>query len=227
MRQLVSRVFWSGLTISVMVPAAATTPHPDDRYSDAIEYYRDEDYRRAANYLQDACHGSHFESCAVLGTLYWTGDGVSPDRTRAIEQYETACHGGIAAACEAQAADTWYRPQEFPMTPEHRLELAKTHHKKAQLLSTRSDDQAVLLGTTTPPGGAERAALLSLAAALLEDACSSESMEGCAALAGLYRQGFGVPVDPTRAAALSQQACDGGYTAACEATPTPEPEPEP
>jgi len=287
--QIYFRTFLIGLPLSLVAPADATTPSVYEQYTEASEYYSRSNSRSAAVLLMKACYAYglphhagpgrwtiqgatadiaahsegwfHSESCAILGTLYWLGDGVAPDKTLAIEHYDLACHletarraqtgansKAVAAYCAIDAAGTWYRPPKFPMTPEHRLRLAKKHYQSARYLrdadpmldASRSDRPAVQPETTTSksehlphtlswkaPPNVGKAALLSLAAELLEDGCSDESMESCAALAAVYRQGLGVPADLTRAAALSQQACEGGYTTACGATSTPEPEPAP
>ena len=46
--------------------------------------------------LDRACQSGANESCYLLGGLYWTGRGVSPQLARAIPLLTRACDGGAS-----------------------------------------------------------------------------------------------------------------------------------
>ena len=50
--------------------------------------------------LDIACHGNHALSCANLGWLYWRGEGLKTDRSKARTLLKKSCNLGFEGGCK-------------------------------------------------------------------------------------------------------------------------------
>ncbi|MCA9701077.1 MAG: sel1 repeat family protein, partial [Myxococcales bacterium] len=159
---------------------------------------------RAATLFERACLAGHPGACTYLASAYQYGVGVVADRPRAERLYESACNGGDGRAC---------------------VGLGLLYELENPSLATMLLDRGVeqLRGACKREPGSSCAALGLLhlqgvgVTANVEQgrryyamACTAGDLEACATLAEEVRG-----EDPQRAAALYDQACNGGYLYAC------------
>ncbi len=103
MRFLTKLLHVFGLTLVVVIGtalsilAAKSVERDVDYYSGIIfakmgtDFYLDQDYSLAASSFKDACSYGVGESCAALGGLYFTGQGVPQDYALSAKYFSRAC----------------------------------------------------------------------------------------------------------------------------------------
>ena len=62
-------------------------------------YYKNENYRIAREYLEKSCARSIKFACEMMGTIYRDGHAVRPDDVKSREYYEQACDLKSGDAC--------------------------------------------------------------------------------------------------------------------------------
>jgi len=62
-------------------------------------YYKNENYQIAREYLEKSCSRSVKFACETMGTIYRDGHGVRPDDVKSREYYEQACDLKSGDAC--------------------------------------------------------------------------------------------------------------------------------
>lgn len=71
------------------------------------------DARRAVDLHARACELGDLEACFIAGRLLTDGDGLAPDKPRALALFERACDDALALACERAATLAPARQAEF------------------------------------------------------------------------------------------------------------------
>ena len=208
-------------------PVPAQTPSAPPNNNHAAESYK------------QACEGGNAPACFNLGRMYYTGDGVEPDRVRAAELFRLACEGGVASGCgslghmyaegedKARAAELYGRACEYgDAIGCGRLgrmyyngegvgqDLARAAELQERACEGGDYFGCAGLGYMYAEGEGVHVDKLR-AAELFRRACEGGDAIGCYNLAGSYYEGEGVVQDRVRAAELVGQACEGGYVVAC------------
>ncbi|GAA6870696.1 hypothetical protein HpHNI57_03480 [Helicobacter pylori] len=65
-----------------------------------IKSYEKQDFSKARKYFEKACDLKDGLGCAALGDLYYDGEGVEKNLTKAAYFYSKACKLGYKKACE-------------------------------------------------------------------------------------------------------------------------------
>ena len=70
----------------------------------------------------EACRSGNGEACRMAGEAYLEGDGVQPDRARAVELFLSACELGVAESC-LFLARAYHQGDGLRVDLEHAVEL--------------------------------------------------------------------------------------------------------
>ncbi len=71
-----------------------------DDFDDADKAYKAGGYQKAAKLFQKVCDGGVAGGCSNLGHLYYNGQGLRQDKSRAKEYYGKACDLGHQPGCD-------------------------------------------------------------------------------------------------------------------------------
>lgn len=187
------------------------------------------------------CEAGDAESCSILGSMYWRGDGVARDWARSYELHVKACEAGLARGCRyagnalrtgrgakkdlgagarilAKACDAG---DGLGCVELGRLERERDNGNAAVIQFRRACyggeyEGCAELGTMYKAGAGGLRKNPKIAAKFFEKGCKEGSMLACAELAGLYQKGSGVKRDRARASELRTRACNRGYEPACD-----------
>ena len=164
-----------------------------------------QDLGKATELTARACDHGDAVGCQLAGML--DRDDVAPhDWSKALAEFQRACELGNSQVCE-------YVPRFYRVSHRADMDGAAALHD-LELACHRSAYWGCLrLGTLASSTGDEAGALR-----WFRMGCGAKRGEACEGLAGLYRDGVGVPVDPAEAARLMEQACKLGDKDACKAT---------
>lgn len=67
--------------------------------ADGLEAISRGDFIQAKNHLQKACEEGNTKGCLGLGLMYYRGDGVKQDYSKAAMLYRKSCDGGEVVGC--------------------------------------------------------------------------------------------------------------------------------
>ncbi|MBG0809406.1 sel1 repeat family protein [Methylosinus sp. H3A] len=159
---------------------------------------RGEAEKRLASNPKDAA------ALTLIGRLYLDGQGVAPDRAKAMQWFRRAADAGgrDAAYFFGAAALTGRDTLKDHALARAYLEKAQEHPAALELLG-----EAALENDGTEPDFARAIAYFRRAATL-------ENSDAAYALALLYKNGRGVAADPAEAAKWLRKAAEAGHTAA-------------
>ncbi len=76
-------------------------PNPKELFDLGVKSSKAKDYIQAKKYFEKACELKDGRGCFNLGRLYYYGEGVEKDLTKAAYFYSKACKLGSQEACEA------------------------------------------------------------------------------------------------------------------------------
>ncbi|GAA7078040.1 hypothetical protein VN0426_05390 [Helicobacter pylori] len=75
-------------------------PNPEELLNLGIKNYEKQDFSKARKYFEKACELNSGGGYAALGDLYYDGEGVEKNLTKAAYFYSKACKLGYKKACE-------------------------------------------------------------------------------------------------------------------------------
>jgi hypothetical protein len=186
------------------------------------------------------CEAGDAESCSILGSMHWRGDGVAKDWGRSVELHRRACEEGVARSCryagnslrtgrgtkkDLRAAATLLARACDAGDGLGCVELGRV------MIEKRDNDDALILfrracyggeyegcseiGVMYKDGSGGLRKNPKLAAKFFEKGCKEGSLLACTELADAYAGGRGVKRDRVRASELRTEACNRGYEPAC------------
>jgi uncharacterized protein len=153
------------------------------------------------------CDGEDWASCANLGTMYRSGQGVSKDEYGAASLFQRACDGGVEMACGA-LGDMYEAGSADPRGVQRDFAKALPLYEKA---CARGDGLGcVRLGVWYEVGLGGLTIDRNKSFALFQKSCERGSLQGCGALGHAYDKGVGVTPDRAAAIRFFRQGCQGG-----------------
>ena len=186
------------------------------------------------------CKAGDSESCSILGSMYWRGDGVAKDWKRSFELHTDACNAGVARSCRyagnsqrtgrgakrdlKRASVTLGKACDagdgLGCVELGRLELERDNGGVAVTQFRRACyggeyDGCAELGVMYKKGAGALRKNPKLAAKFFAKGCKEGSALACTELAQAHAAGSGVPRDKAKAKKLFEQACNRGYEPAC------------
>lgn len=172
------------------------------------------DYSTAFSYYQKSCDLNDGYACSNLGTMYWSGQGVTQDYSTAKKYFEKSCSIGNSAGCSNLSL--FY---ERGILVPYDLDKAEDYAKLACDLDKKC---CANLGIYRGNKGH-----LKEAKELLELSCTHGNAFGCERLAFSYLNGLGVPVNietskvyMNKACSLDEQYCAKTNTSSAPRVPT-------
>ncbi|GHP39571.1 hypothetical protein VN0220_03340 [Helicobacter pylori] len=75
-------------------------PNPEELFNLGMLSYDKQDFSKARKYFEKACELNSGGGYAALGDLYYDGEGVEKNLTKAAYFYSKACKLGYKKACE-------------------------------------------------------------------------------------------------------------------------------
>jgi uncharacterized protein len=155
-----------------------------------------------AKECQEQCEAGEPSSCAILGTMYEGGHGVSRDAALAAAWHDQGCGKGVAYSCSRLGVMFFYGNG---VDKDPRLAAELFHHA----CSHGDGDGCNNLGMVNILGsGVERN--LALGTKLLSWACNAGDVQGCFNAMVAYREGWGVSRDQAIAKEFGESARLGG-----------------
>ncbi|WRA72668.1 SEL1-like repeat protein [Helicobacter pylori] len=76
-------------------------PNPEELFDLGVKSIEAKDYIQAKKYFKKACDLKYGGGCGALGVLYYNGQGVEKNLTKAAQYISKACKLGDQKACEA------------------------------------------------------------------------------------------------------------------------------
>ncbi|WP_390121298.1 tetratricopeptide repeat protein, partial [Helicobacter pylori] len=76
-------------------------PNPEELFDLGVKSIEAKDYIQAKKYFEKACDLNISRGCGALGVLYYNGQGVEKNLTKAAQYISKACKLGDQKACEA------------------------------------------------------------------------------------------------------------------------------
>jgi TPR repeat protein len=169
-----------------------------------------------ADRLAAQCSSTHPGArlaCDQLGGAYAKGTlGVAVDLPRAAQLYGKACDDGFELGC-FNLAKLVVEGRGVPRDRARAAELFDHACASDFLVACYELGNLYRAGDETSPSSPIRAAEAYRRGC---DAVGSGAVLSCRELAGCYRDGAGVGQDGSRAIALYERACNGGYSLACD-----------
>jgi len=191
------------------------------------------------------CMTGDLQRCRVLADMYATGRGVERNLGRAAELYRKVCDAGVGEICNT-LGEIYDEVPGFEVSPQ---EIASLYDRACTLNSAAGclNFGLFLTAAGQPENGVlfyDRACVSGLAAGchhlaaanelgegvrqdlpraieLYEQACSSEYVDSCLALATLYTEGTLLPPDAAKVAGYNARALQI-YIDGCEAGNSPD-----
>jgi hypothetical protein len=193
-----------------------------------------------ASDCQAQCEAGDAESCSILGSMHWRGDGVDKDWGKSVELHREACDKGVMRSCryagnslltgrgakkdlKAAAAlldKACVAGDGIGCVELGRLELERDNGDVAVYKFRRACYGGEYvgcaeLGVMYKKGAGGLRANPKIAAKFFEKGCKEGSPLACAELAEAHRAGKGVKKDRAKAKELYARACNRGYETAC------------
>jgi TPR repeat protein len=161
--------------------------------------------------LEKACRAKNAKACGGLGKLLGHGRGGAADKPRARAMYQMGCEAGDLGAC-ANLGFALMNGEGGPRDPAGAAQAwtkaCPVERQGAECDPLGCKNRGVWATESVPPDYA-------LAKAAFQRACDAGELDGCASLASLHANGWGMPKDPAKALALGTKACDGGSVQGC------------
>jgi hypothetical protein len=148
------------------------------------------------------CEKGHPGSCATLGAMLASGQGVSRDEARAVDVLKKACEGGEARGCVALGTLT-AEGRGTSADPAAAVGFFDRGCKDGDAAGCGVLAKMVADGSGTSKDPAR-------AGALHQQACQGGYVASCAEAASAL-----LASDPTKAADFFKRACDGGHGNSC------------
>ena len=155
------------------------------------------------------CDKGHAGSCATLGAMLASGQGISPDAARATTVLKKACDGGEARGC-VNLGVLLANGRGVAANPTEAVSLFDKGCKDGDALGC-----GLLADAYAQGSGIGKDA--SKAATRYQQACEGGHAPSCLQAGRALLSGEGVAADPGRATELLKRACDGGQGDACNA----------
>ena len=181
--------------------------HAAERLKWGLELVKMMRYDQASPLLQKACDGGEMEGCAILGALYYSGNGVAQDYAEAKSLYQKGCNGGVMEGCSGLGV---LYDHGQGVTEDNAL--SRSFFQKAcnggDMSSCRIVGYFYYIGHGVIQDYDQ-------ARSLYRKACDGGEMEACDALGVLYQDGHGVARDRALARLFYKKACEGGDERGC------------
>jgi TPR repeat protein len=169
-----------------------------------------------ADRLAAQCNSTHPGArlaCDQLGDAYAKGtQGLAVDLPRAAQLYGKSCDAGFELGCH-NLAKLVVEGRGVPRDRARAAELFSRACNSDFPVACYELGGLYLAGDDATPPSPLRAVEAYRRGC---DGVSSGAVLSCRELAGCYRDGAGVPQDGSRAIALYERACNGGYSLACD-----------
>jgi serine/threonine protein kinase len=196
-------------------PAPAEVPKPPARETSvydiqekAKELFNSGVYSEARPLFEVACDGGSGEACNYLGVIFFKGDGVKIDNTKAAGFYSQACNAGNATGC-SELGYMYLNGLGVPID-----------YIRAFSLSTKGCDSGSIVGCENQgvmyARGAGVARDDQRAVALYSKACDAGVSHGCSNLGQMFLQGRAVHKDVDRGKELLRKGCSMGDRRGCD-----------
>jgi TPR repeat protein len=193
------------------------------------------DVARAAALFQRACDHGGASACPGLGDLYASGKGVPKDAGRAAAAYKRACDHGfvydlsgsaLQMACDSGSGAACRQLSHLLSRGAKEKGVAKDEAGAARLMERACDagiaEACSDLGSSydwrSEESKARAGAFAARGVSLDEKGCAAGEGQACYRLGNAYWFGLAVAKDPTKAAELFKQACNGGSSDGCRST---------
>lgn len=155
------------------------------------------------------CDKGHAGSCATLGAMLASGDGVSRDEAKAARVLKKACDGGESKGCVGLGV-LLTDGRGVAANPTDAAPLFEKACHDGEALGCGLLGNAYAKGTGVSKDTAK-------ALVLFQQACEGGHARSCFEAGRLLLTGEGATADPPKAAELLKRACDGGQGDACNA----------
>lgn len=229
---LILGVCFSGVSADVAPPAGK--PNDAAAHKALVEgqlAVKAKDYQKAMRLLAAACDGGDAEGCFDYGVLYYSGQGVTIDKTRAAGLFVKACDGGVLGGCynlgvqynsgqgvpknQARAVGFFGKACRDSYEPKcsnlgYVFNYDRRHRARVAALSAytclrsdkaRGDDLGCLPLGIDGVAASARPTVVPLA-----EACANEDATACYNLGVLFNKGELVPTNKERAAEFLRKA---------------------
>jgi len=188
------------LIISSVCSKSSNTKEYVEKGKKALE---SKNFTDASKFFKKACDGG----CYNLGYMYENGEGVSQDKSKAVQLFKKGCDGGDAKSCT-----------NLGVMYDYGKGVSKDKVKAAQYYKKACDGGCAMgctgLGYMYINGKCVSQDKVK-AVQLFKKGCDGGDAGGCYNLGYMYENGEGVSQDKSKAVQLYKKGCDGGDTKSC------------